>query len=47
MHVIFDETNDKSSRKEDIVDDDVGAQKMKKLTLNDAQTKEGDEKQGE
>ena len=44
MHVIFDETNDKSFRKEDVVDDDAGAQKMNELTLNDVHTKEGDEK---
>ena len=45
MHVIFDEANDKSSRKEDVIDDDAGALKMNELTLNDIYTKEGDEKQ--
>ena len=44
MYVVFDETNYKSSRKEDIVDDDVDALKMKELTLNEANTKEDEEK---
>ena len=38
--MIFDEINDKSSRKEDVVDDDAGTLKMKQLAINEANLKE-------
>ena len=47
VHVIFDETNDKSSRKEDVLDDDVDLQRMENLILKDAPSKNPEENQTE
>ena len=45
MHVVFDESNNKSSRKKDIMDDDVGIRGIKNLTLKYASTKEPEDEQ--
>ena len=45
MHIVFDESNEKSSRIEDACDDDAGASKMKELTINEENAKDDQEKE--
>ena len=47
IHVVFDESNEKSSRKEDSIDDETGTKKLEQLTINEDEPKGDDDQENQ
>ena len=45
MHVVFNESNNKSFRKEKIMNDDAGTYRIENLTLKESSTNEPEDKE--